>query len=223
MSVCLPSLFVFSRATLDGHGAGRLARRIKRFVMALNESKKYCVSKRGPFFLSSNAFRFLKRMQNKGKSSMKLRPQLHPHYETRLLSARKISPRSRRSSSRSFHREIHIREQLSMHAFTRAWIEERRPTDVSPSSSPHGAVLQMLEIRPPRYIFRERHVTVIWMKKVSVGQTFSEETDRPIRTDFKHRDVLRKIGKEREETNRRLISIHVSLLLILLSSRWTIT
>lgn len=61
------------------------------------------------------------------------------------------------------------------------------------------------------------------MKKVSVGQTFSEETDRPIRTDFKHRDVLRKIGKEREETNRRLISIHVSLLLILLSSRWTIT
>lgn len=38
------------------------------------------------------------------------------------------------------------------------------------------SVLQMLEIRPPRYIFRERHVTVIWMKKVSVGQTFSEET-----------------------------------------------
>lgn len=98
MSVCLPSLFVFSRATLDGHGAGRLARRIKRFVMALNESKKYCVSKRGPFFPSSNAFRFLKRMQNKGKFSMKLRPQLHPHYETRLLSARKISSRSRRTS-----------------------------------------------------------------------------------------------------------------------------
>ena len=33
------------------------------------------------------------------------------------------------------------------------------------------SVLQMLEIRPPRYIFRERHVTVIWMKKVTVGQT----------------------------------------------------
>lgn len=48
------------------------------------------------------------------------------------------------------------------------------------------------------------------MKKVSVGQTFSGETDRPIRTDFEHCDVLRKIGKEREETSSINLNTRVS-------------
>lgn len=127
MSVCLPSLFVFSRATLDGHGAGRLARRIKRFVMALNESKKYCVSKRGPFFPSSNAFRFLKRMQNKGKSSMKLRPQLHPHYEARLLSARKISTFEEKFFSFVSSRDTYPRAIIDARVYAR--LDRRKAAD----------------------------------------------------------------------------------------------
>lgn len=140
MSVCLPSLFVFSRATLDGHGAGRLARRIKRFVMALNESKKYCVSKRGPFFPSSNAFRFLKRMQNKGKSSMKLRPQLHPHYETRLLSARKIS--------------LHVRGEVLLVRFIARYISASnyRCTRLRALGSKKGG--RPMSLPPPRHMAR---------------------------------------------------------------------